>query len=59
LAIGDALGTTQELLSLARIGQIEKIGRLTLDDVQGKRRGLETRMRLSAFKEVYRERCFT
>lgn len=51
------LAKVEELLSLARIGQIPHVGRLTLADIQGKRRPPAERMRLATFATLYADRC--
>jgi integrase/recombinase XerD len=46
-----------ERISLARIGQIHRVGAITIHEVRGAPRPVATRLTLSRFKDEYADRC--
>jgi integrase len=51
------LAKVTELLSLARLGHIEKVGRITIQEVRGSPRPAAARLTLNKFKIEYADRC--
>lgn len=50
------LKKVEERLSLAQVGQLEKVGQITVEDIRGSRR-LEAHLRISQYKAIDQERC--